>query len=76
MYNRLLEEKIEYYQETGKYLRNTPAHLKTQYPWLRELDSLALANAQLREENAYRSFFRDKSNGFPEFKSKRNGKQS
>ena len=76
VYNRLLEEKIDYYKETGKYLRNTPAHLKTQYPWLREVDSLALANAQLHEESAYRNFFRDKSIGFPKFKSKRNGKQS
>lgn len=33
--------------------------------------SLALANAQQNLEKAYKNFFRDKSIGFPKFKSKK-----
>lgn len=76
VYNRLLEEKIGYYEKTGKQLRNTPAHLKAEYEWLKEADSLALANAQLQLESAYRHFFRDKTVGYPRYKSRKNGKQS
>lgn len=42
------------------------------FPWLREVDSLALCNAQLHLQTAYKNFFRDSSVGFPKFKSKKN----
>ena len=47
VYNRMLAEKQEYYKKTGKSLRLTPAKYKKEFPWLKEADSLALANAQL-----------------------------
>ena len=31
VYNTLLDEKKKHYEETGKSLRNTPAHLKADY---------------------------------------------
>ena len=68
IYNRMLEEKIRYYEETGKQLRNTPAQYKNVFPFLKEVDSLALANAQLHLETAFRNFFRRKDAGFPKFK--------
>jgi len=40
------------------------------------VDSLALANAQMNLEKAYKNFFRDKSVGFPKFKSKKNNHRS
>ncbi|EPZ0499394.1 TPA: RNA-guided endonuclease TnpB family protein [Listeria monocytogenes] len=43
---------------------------------MKEVDSLALANAQLNLDKAYKNFFRDKSVGFPRFKSKKNPVQS
>ena len=52
-------------------LNNTPAQYKKECPWLKEVDSLALANAQMNLNKAYRNFFRDKSVGFPKFKSKK-----
>ena len=76
VYNRMLEDKIAYYEETGKMLKATPAQYKNEYEFLKEVDSLALANAQLQLETAYRNFFRDKSIGFPKFKSKKHPKQS
>ena len=72
VYNRMLSDRIEHYNLTGKSLNNTPAQYKSEFNWLKEVDSLALANAQMNLNTAYRNFFRDKSNGFPKFKSKKN----
>lgn len=71
IYNKMLADKIEYYKETGDMLKNTPAQYKKEFEWLKEVDSLALANAQQNLEKAYKNFFRDKSIGFPKFKSKK-----
>lgn len=76
IYNQMLADKIEYYKKTGEMLNNTPAQYKKEYPWLKEVDSLALANAQMNLSKAYRNFFRDKSVGFPKFKSKKRNRQS
>ena len=72
VYNRMLSDRIEHYNLTGKSLNNTPAQYKSEFTWLKEVDSLALANAQMNLNTAYRNFFRNKSNGFPKFKSKKN----
>lgn len=76
IYNQMLADKIEYYKKTGEMLNNTPAQYKKEYPWLKEVDSLALANAQMNLNKAYRNFFRDKSVGFPKFKNKKRNKHS
>ena len=71
IFNKMLGERIAYYKETGLSLKNTPAKYKKEYEWLKEVDSLALANAQLHLDVAYKNFFRDKKVGFPKFKSKK-----
>lgn len=71
IYNKMLGDKISHYRETGKSLNNTPAQYKKEFVWLREVDSLALANTQLNLQSAYNNFFRDKKVGFPKFKSKK-----
>ena len=76
VYNRMLADKIEYYNTTGGMLNNTPAALKKEFEWLREIDSLALCNAQLQLQAAYRNFLRDKSIGFPKFRSKKSNRKS
>ena len=68
----MLHDKVEHYKLTEKTLKNTPAQYKAEFPWLKEVDSLALANAQINLDKAYKNFFRDKSVGFPKFKSKKN----
>lgn len=40
------------------------------------MDSLALSNAQMNLDKAYRNFFRNKNVGFPKFKSKKNNHYS
>ena len=64
VYNRMLAEKKEYYEKTGKVLKVTPAKYKAEFPWLKEVDSLALCNAQLHLQTAYKNFFRDSSAGW------------
>ena len=71
IYNRMLADKITYYQETGQTLQTTPAQYKTEFEWLKEVDSLALSNAQLNLQSAYRNFFSKRHAGFPKFKSKK-----
>ena len=70
LYNIMLSDKIKEYEATGKMLHNTPAKYKISYEFLKEVDSLALANVQLNLEQAYKNFFRNPSVGFPKYKSK------
>ena len=70
IWNMMLADKLAYYKETGKLLNNTPAQYKKEFPWLKEVDSLALANVQLNLRKAYKSFFQS-GFGFPNFKSKK-----
>lgn len=72
IYNRMLSDKIEYYKETKQKLNNTPAQYKKEYSWLKEVDSLALANAQMNLQTAYNNFFKRPEVGFPKFKSRKN----
>ena len=75
IWNQMLADKIAYYEETGKTLKNTPAQYKKDYPWLKEVDSLALCNVQLNLQKAYKGFF-ESGFGFPKFKSKKAYNQS
>lgn len=70
IWNMMLADKIAYYKETGKTLYNTPAQYKKDFPWLKEVDSLALANVQLNLQKSYKNFFQS-GFGFPKFKKKR-----
>lgn len=81
VYNLMLDDRMKAYEETKndsskKMSFPTPAKYKQDFPFLKEVDSLALANAQLNLDKAYKNFFRDKSAGFPRFKSKKNPVQS
>lgn len=76
IYNRMLSDKIDYYKETKQKLNNTPAQYKKEFVWLKEVDSLALSNAQINLQTAYNNFFKRPEVGFPKFKSKKNHKYS
>ena len=71
IYNRMLSDKIEYYNKTKQKLNNTPAQYKKDFPWLKEVDSYALANTQMNLQSAYNNFFKRPEVGFPKFKSKK-----
>ena len=72
----MLSDKIEEYKKTGKMLKTTPAAYKKEFLWLKEVDSLALANVQLHLERAYRNFFERPEIGFPKFKSKHHSRNA
>ena len=75
----MLNDKIKSYQSTGKFGSFTPAQYKKEYPFLKEVDSLALANAQMNLQRAFRNCFdktRKKRNKFPKFKSAKHNKRS
>lgn len=76
IYNKMLADKIEFYKETKQKLNNTPAQYKKEFEWLKEVDSLALANAQMNLQAAYNNFFRSPKAGFPKFKSKKHSKNT
>lgn len=81
VYNKMLADRIKSYHESQKSIDKsikypTPAQYKTEYPFLNEVDSLALANAQMNLNKAYANFFRDQSAGFPKFKSKKDNHKS
>jgi putative transposase len=63
VWNQMLDAKMKDYENTQGKLAVTPAQYKGQYEWLKEVDSLALANAQLNLNKAYAEF-----NKQPEFK--------
>ena len=80
VYNLMLDDRKKAYEEyksTGiKTKYPTPAKYKEEYPYLKEVDSLALANAQLNLEKAYKNFLKNKDFGFPKYKCKSNPVQS
>ena len=77
VYNQMLADRIEHYKQTEELLRSTPAQYKDRFPFLREVDSMALCNAQLNLNRAYSRFFADpKHVGFPKFKAKHKAKSS
>ena len=72
VYNQMLSNRkavYEQYKDDKEALKlqkyNLPAYYKKEFEWLKEVDSLALANAQINLQTAYNNFFRDKSIGFP-----------
>lgn len=76
IYNLMLNDKIEYYKSNKAMLNNSPAQYKKDFPYLKEVDSLALANASQNLNKAYKIFFKNKNIGFPKFKSKKRSRLS
>ena len=73
----MLQDRIDIYKEMRKnpqqtFKMPTPAKYKKQYPVLREVDSLALANAQVYLDRAFKIFIGKKGWAFQKEK-ERNG---
>ena len=79
VWNLMLSDKIDNYKATKSFGKQTPAMYKKDYPFLKEVDSLALANVQLNLQSAIKNCFdrsRKKQNGFPKFKSAKYSRKS
>lgn len=82
VYNHWLHRKIDLYNEDKSrfsYVQcaNEMAHMKkTDYQFLKEVDSVALQQALRHLDTAFQNFFQRPSMGFPKFKSKKSAKKS
>ena len=76
IWNRMLADIKAYYEKEQKMLYPTPAQYKKENEWLKEVDSLALANVHMQLKEAFRRFFNDRKTGYPNFKSKRHSAKS
>lgn len=77
IWNQMLSDEQRFYNETGKHFIPTPASYKKQFPFLKEVDSLALANVQMNQNQAFSNFLKNPGKfGHPEFKSKKKSKKS
>ena len=75
VYNTILYTANKIYEETGKNKIITPASLKSENQFLKEVDSPALSNAQLNVKRSFTNFFQKRAK-FPKFKSKKNSVKS
>ncbi|AMC94125.1 transposase [Erysipelothrix larvae] len=75
-YNLMLEERLQMNEDYRNGLPTndkipTPAKYKEDHPYLKEVDSLALANAQLNLDRAFKNCYRDPKVGEPKYKSRK-----
>ena len=75
LYNRMLSDR-GLSDLTGEAMEIRPAAYKKDYPWLQEVDSLALCNVQLDLERALRDYQKIKDRGRPRYKSKHHSRMS
>lgn len=76
IWNLMLASRENAYKTDRTVLKPTPAQYKDEYSYLKEVDSLALANVQLDLQKAYERFFTVKGIGHPKFKSKKHARFS
>lgn len=69
LWNAMLSDKSDFYKIMGTNLDNEVSDYKEDYGFLREVDSLVLANAKLDLDRAYEKFFK-KEASYPRFKKK------
>lgn len=76
VWNLMLADREAAYKRDKVIYKPTPAMYKDEFPYLREVDSLALANVQLDLQGAYKRFFTVKGTGHPKFKSRKHSRFS
>lgn len=76
IWNRMLSDSAKFLNETGVAFVPTPAKYKKEFKFLKEADSLGLANSQLNLNSAYKDYFKDEKRGFPNYKSKKRSRLS
>lgn len=76
LWNHMLADKIAYYEEFQESLDTHPSVYKSEYPFLKEVDSLALTSEYRDLNTAFKNFFRDTKVGYPKFKKKHDNHKS
>ena len=76
VWNLMLADKLKCYEKEKTFGKQTPAMYKKEYPYLKEVDSLALANVQLHLQQAMKNCFGSRHCKFPKFKSLKHTRKS
>ena len=77
LWNRILADQEEFYAATGVHFLPTPARYKKEAPFLKEVDSIALATVHQNLRQAFQNFFsKPESFGHPVFKRKKDNRNS
>lgn len=81
VYNHYLAKRKEIYEIGGKTFTYNQCSsdltkLKSEHTWLKEIDAIAIQQSLRDLDKAYKNFFRDKSVGYPKFKSKKTHRYS
>lgn len=76
LWNHMLADKIAYYEEFQESLDTQPPAYKSEYPFLKDVDSLALTSEYRDLNTAFKNFFRDTKVGYPKFKKKHDNHKS
>lgn len=76
IWNQMLADHNEFKAATDIDFTPTPAKYKKDAPFLKEVDSLALANTQLALNKAFSKFYNENNVGYPNFKSKKRDRKS
>lgn len=76
LWNHMLADKIAYYDKYKESLDTQPPVYKADFPFLKEVDSLALTSEYRDLNTAFKNFFRDTSVGYPKFKKKHDNHKS
>ena len=76
LWNHMLADKIAHYDEYKESLDTQPPTYKSSFPFLKEVDSLALTSEYRNLNIAFKNFFRDTSIGYPKFKKKHDNHKS
>lgn len=72
VYNKILADRITYYEDTGEMLNPTPAAYKGAFPWLKDVDSLALCNASCNKHLPFNTSFATPRSAFLSFARRNN----
>lgn len=70
-WNHALADSEEFLAAAGTPFVPTPAKYKKEYPYLKEVDSMALCNAQLDLSAAWKKSFAEKKVSAPKYKSRK-----
>ena len=77
LWNQMLADEQEFYAATGKHFIPTPAKYKNEFPFLKEVDSTALATVHQNLRRAFQKFFDQPEHyGYPAFKRKKDADNS
>ncbi len=77
LWNRILADQEEFYAATGVHFLPTPARYKKEAPFLKEVDSIALATVHQNLRQAFQNFFsKPDAFGHPVYKRKKDNKNS